>query len=84
MDPVEGVQFVGIVSAYRVNRQFGDALPGLLIAQDVSHAHYVIDSIRTFEEAKAKQAEEEAKKKQSEGEPIQEAHAEPGTNAPAI
>jgi hypothetical protein len=47
-----------------------------------SHAHYVIDSIRTFGEAKAKQAEEEAKKKQSEDEPTQVAPAEPITNTP--
>jgi hypothetical protein len=59
----EGVQIVGTVSAYHANRQFGDALPGLLIAQDVSHFHSVIQMFRNLDEARKKKAEEEAKKK---------------------
>src|ERR1019366_6072997 len=38
----EGVQFVGTVSAYMSNRATGDVLPGLAIAQDVSHFHDMI------------------------------------------
>ena len=68
LEATEGVQFVGIVSAYRINRQSGEALPGLLIAQDVSHAHYILDTMRSLDEAKKKKAEEEAKKKQAEAE----------------
>ena len=68
LEATEGVQLVGIVSAYRINRQSGEALPGLLIAQDVSHAHDVIGRIRSFDEAKRKKAEEETKKKQADAE----------------
>ena len=68
LEVTEGVQLVGIVSAYRISRQRGEALPGLLIAQDVSHAHNVIDQIRSFDEAKRIKAEEEAKKKQADAE----------------
>lgn len=33
----DGAQIVGAISAYRANRATGEALPGLSIAQDVSH-----------------------------------------------
>jgi hypothetical protein len=59
----EGCQFIGAVSAYRAG---GQALPGLLVAQDVSHFHTVISTLRSWDEAKAKKAEEEAKQKDSE------------------
>lgn len=57
----EVVQFVGVISAYHANRN----LPGLLIAQDVSHFHNVIAMVKTLDEARRAQAEEEAKKKQA-------------------
>jgi hypothetical protein len=57
----DGAQIVGIISAYHANRQGGDALPGLLIAQDVSHFHKVIQSLKSLAEAKKKKAEEAAK-----------------------
>jgi len=79
LEATEGVQFVGIVSAYRINRQSGEALPGLLIAQDVSHAHNIIESMRSFDEAKRKKAEEEAKKKQSEAEAAKSPEPKPAT-----
>ena len=56
----DGVQFVGVVSAYRANRMTGETLPGLLVAQDVSHFHEVISQIRTRDEALKKRAEIEA------------------------
>ena len=61
-------QFVGIVSAYRANRATGEALPGLLIAQDMSHFHDIIAQIKTLDEAKKIRAEAEAKKKKEEAE----------------
>jgi hypothetical protein len=76
----DGVQIVGTVSAYRANRQFGDALPGLLIAQDVSHFHSVIQVFRNLDEARKKKAEEEAKKKQTAGD--SPSPAEPATATP--
>lgn len=57
-----GVQIVGTVSAYRVNRTTGDALPGLLIAQDVSHFHAVTGKMRSIDEARRKQQELESAK----------------------
>lgn len=48
----DGVQIVGIVSAYQANRATGESLPGLLIAQDVSHFHNaesLIQSIKKLE-----------------------------------
>lgn len=53
----EGVQFVGTVSAYRPNFNVSGALPGLLIAQDVSHFHTSIKVVRTITEAQNKKAE---------------------------
>jgi Trypsin-like peptidase domain len=59
----DGVQFVGVVTAYRANRTYGDALPGLSIAQDVAHFHGVIQHVKSFDEANKKKRElEEAQK----------------------
>lgn len=57
------VQIVGCVSAYHANRATGEALPGLLKAQDVSHFHGVAESIRSLDEANAKKLEFEAAQK---------------------
>lgn len=53
----DGVQIVGIVSAYRTNRAAGDVLPGLLYAQDVSHFHGVLRQIRSLDDANKKKQE---------------------------
>lgn len=53
----DGVQFVGVVTAYRANRAYGESLPGLSIAQDVSHFHGVVQQIRTIDEANRKKLE---------------------------
>jgi hypothetical protein len=59
----DGVQFVGVMTAYRANRATGDTLPGLSIAQDVSHFHGVIQHVRSVDEANNKKKElEEAQK----------------------
>ena len=47
IDEEEDVKVVGTVSAYRMNRTSGDALPGLLIAQDLSLFHDVITHIQS-------------------------------------
>lgn len=74
----EKVEIVGIISAYRANRALGEALPGLSIAQDVSHFHNVVARVRSFDEAKKKQVEETkqsngGKKPPSPKNPIEEA-----------
>lgn len=51
---IDGVQFVGTVSAYMSNRATGDTLPGLAIAQDVSHFHDMISFIKSLDEAREK------------------------------
>jgi len=56
-DDAGQVQFVGVVSAYRANRAAGEALPGLLVAQDVSHFHSVLAHLKTLDEAKKKSTE---------------------------
>ena len=56
----DGVQFVGVMTAYRVNRATGGQLPGLSFAQDVSHFHGVIQHIRSIDEANRKKIELEA------------------------
>lgn len=53
----DGVQFVGVMTAYRANRAYGDSLPGLSIAQDVSHFHGVIQHVRSIDEANKKKQE---------------------------
>jgi len=53
----KGVQIVGTVSAYQASRAAGEALPGLLIAQDVSHFHDVANHIRSIDEANKKKRE---------------------------
>jgi hypothetical protein len=55
----DGVQIVGIVSAYRANRSSGETLPGLLSVQDVSHFHKTIEAFRSIDEANRKKAEAE-------------------------
>jgi hypothetical protein len=51
------VQIIGCVSAYHVNRVTGEALPGLLRAQDVSHFHDVAAYVRNYDEARLKKRE---------------------------
>jgi hypothetical protein len=58
-----GLQIIGCVSAYHANRATGEALPGLLRAQDVSHFRGIAETIRSIDEANAQKVEfEEAQK----------------------
>lgn len=56
------VRIVGIVTLYRANRATGEALPGLLYAQDVSHFQKAIVTMRNIEEAQTKKQEFEQQK----------------------
>jgi hypothetical protein len=59
----EAVQIIGCVSAYHAKRATGEALPGLLRAQDVSHFRGIAERIRNVDEANAQKREfEEAQK----------------------
>lgn len=73
----DGVQFVGVMTAYRANRVSGAPLPGLSFAQDVSHFHGVIQQIRSVDEANRKKAELEAAQKATEvNQPVAQPNAE--------
>ena len=52
--PTDGVQIVGAMSAYIANRNTGEALPGLSVAQDVSHFHTTIATMKSLDEARKK------------------------------
>lgn len=66
--PADGTQIVGAVSAYIVNRATGESLPGLSVAQDVSHFHEITATVRSVDEGiRQKQAAEQlAQNKQTE------------------
>lgn len=53
----DGVQIVGIVSAYQANKATGGTLPGLLISQDVSHFHDIIKFIKSIDDAESQKKE---------------------------
>lgn len=59
----DGVQIIGAVSAYRANRATGETLPGLLVAQDVSHFHDVLQHVRSVDDANKKKRESEEAQK---------------------
>jgi len=61
------VQIIGCVTAYHANRATGEALPGLLRAQDVSHFHSVAGHVRSIDEGniRKREFEESQKQKQS-------------------
>ena len=63
--PAHGVQIVGAVSAYIVNRSTGEALPGLSVAQDVSHFHEITRQIKSFDEARKRKVELEKNPQQA-------------------
>lgn len=66
VDPdAERVTIIGCVSAYQANRVTGEALPGLLKAQDVSHFHAIAGHIRSIDEANLKKREFDAAQKQA-------------------
>lgn len=62
----ENIQFIGTVNAYKANRATGETLPGLLIAQDVSHFHDVLQFVRSLDEANKKKQEFESLKQDDE------------------
>jgi hypothetical protein len=61
----EGVQIVGSITAYQANRQSGDTLPGLSIAQDVSHFHKIAAHFKSLDDAERKRQELEQEKIQN-------------------
>lgn len=63
-------QILGTVSAYLPNRIRGDALPGLMSAQDVTPFHDTISVLKSIDDAKRKkeEAEQEEQQKQHDAE----------------
>jgi hypothetical protein len=54
---IDGVEIIGIMSAYMANRATGAALPGLSVAQDVFHLHKSVEMVQTLDDARKKKAE---------------------------
>lgn len=50
------LRIVGTITAYRANRATGEVLPGVSIAQDVSHFDAMVRHLRTLEEANRQKA----------------------------
>ncbi len=86
-DPTDGVQIVGSISAYRANRATGEVLPGLSIAQDVSHFQAMATTVRTIDEAnrqkEALKAETQQLPTQQSSPQLQQVDAAPNPPAPA-
>lgn len=57
IQPDNSLSIIGIVSQYVANRSTGEALPGVVIAQDVSHFHSTTSRVKSLEEAQAKSQE---------------------------
>jgi hypothetical protein len=72
--PTDGLQIVGAVSAYIANRNTGEALPGLSVAQDVSPLHDVASRIASIDEAN--------RRKQEQPPPPTDAPSEPKPSTP--
>jgi hypothetical protein len=53
------VQVIGTITQYIANRLTGESLPGLSVAQNVSHFHKTISEIKSRDEAAKKKKEEE-------------------------
>lgn len=59
----DGVQVVGAVSAYIVNRATGESLPGLAVAQDVSYFHFAAAQVKSIDDALRTQEQQEQQKR---------------------
>lgn len=66
--PTLGAQIIGTVSAYYANRSGGEALPGLLMAQDVSHFHSTAQHIQSVDQARVQKEAFEREASQPSGE----------------
>jgi hypothetical protein len=80
--PDDNIFIVGSVSAYIVNRATGEALPGLAVAQDVSHLHETVSRIRTIDEARRARQQERERQRPDEPQPIVE--PQPGEALPRV
>jgi len=65
----ETIHVIGVISAYIANRQQGQALPGLSVAQDISHSQSVMETIKSIDQAQQakKELEEKAAKSAVDG-----------------
>jgi trypsin-like peptidase len=64
-----GTTIVGLITAYIANRATGETLPGLAVAQDVSHVQDVISNLKSLDEAAEKKQQLEEEIQQSKPEP---------------
>jgi hypothetical protein len=80
-DGGEKAELLGLVTAYRINRQRGKALPGLAVLQDCDELHLMVEELNSFAEAKAKQTPPQ-ETPVSESEPPAPREVPPKTNEP--
>jgi len=79
-----GVIIIGAITAYMPNRLTAATLPGLSIAQDVSHFQEILNEINSWDEAERKKKEQEAfvaKSQETTPDPSA-AEGAPGTESP--
>jgi hypothetical protein len=74
--PTKGVQIVGAISAYAPNRATGDVLPGLAVAQDISHFQTWMNRVKSVDEEQRRKELDEAKKIVAEAESQKSSPAE--------
>jgi hypothetical protein len=53
----DGASIVGVISSYYANRATGESLPGLSVAQDVTHFHGVMQHVQSIDDAERKKRE---------------------------
>lgn len=63
----DGAFIIGTLSAYMPNRQPSGSLPGLSVAQDVSHFHDVLRTVKSWDEANQKKREMQEEEEESSG-----------------
>lgn len=56
----DGIEVIGVLSAYIPNRATGEVLPGLAVVSDVSEFHTMVASFQSFEDALSQQTPAES------------------------
>lgn len=78
----DGLQIVGNISAYMPNRASSGVLPGLCIAQDVSHFNTTAQFIKSIDDARRQKREAELAQAQKNAEPTPAPELAPPKQAP--
>ncbi len=82
-DPADGVQIVGTLAAYIPNRASAEPMPGLSMAQDVSHFTVVYKYVQSVDEARRQKEAEQLKQLETKQEEQNQKDAPAAQAAPA-